>query len=212
MGDAQVETENDKRSTGIKDRHMKSIRVNEDTSLSITLNNGSVLIVDAVDKAILESSWVYLGGPKKYAYVQSKSSLKKQILARMIMQTPKGMECDHINGNNLDNRRVNLRNCTASENHQNSRTYRASGNPYKGAYYHKNFNSPKKWCSYIRVNKISYFLGCFMTAEEAAEAYNAKARELCGQFARLNVIGQTKETVSVINLAGDTHHAQSTNI
>ncbi len=33
-------------------------------------------------------------------------------MAREIMQTPKGMICDHINHKTLDNQRENLRNCT----------------------------------------------------------------------------------------------------
>ena len=40
-------------------------------------------------------------------------------MAREIMKTPKGMFCDHINHNTLDNREVNLRNVTRSQNGMN---------------------------------------------------------------------------------------------
>lgn len=40
-------------------------------------------------------------------------------MAREIMNTPKGMFCDHINHNTLDNREENLRNVTRSQNMMN---------------------------------------------------------------------------------------------
>lgn len=40
--------------------------------------------------------------------------------ARVIMNTPAGMECDHINGYTEDLRKVNLRNCTQLQNKANT--------------------------------------------------------------------------------------------
>ena len=42
---------------------------------------------------------------------------------RTIMNTPKGMICDHINHNTLDNRKENLRNVTPSQSSMNRRTH-----------------------------------------------------------------------------------------
>lgn len=47
---------------------------------------------------------------------------KTTSMARFLMNTPDGFECDHINRNPSDNRVANLRNCTHMENVQNRRT------------------------------------------------------------------------------------------
>ena len=42
-------------------------------------------------------------------------------LHRIIMNAPEGTDVDHINGNQLDNRRCNLRICSRSQNNMNTR-------------------------------------------------------------------------------------------
>lgn len=44
---------------------------------------------------------------------------KTTSMARLLMNTPADLECDHINRNTSDNRLVNLRNCSHSENLEN---------------------------------------------------------------------------------------------
>jgi len=87
---------------------------------------------------------------------------------------------DHINGNSLDNRLINLRECSHKENHGN-RKKEDNVSGFKGV-------SPKdkKWQARICHNYKRIYLGLFETAEEAAKAYDAKARELFGRFARPN--------------------------
>ena len=41
---------------------------------------------------------------------------EKLYLHRFLIETPKGLATDHINGNTMDNRKSNLRTCTAGEN------------------------------------------------------------------------------------------------
>ncbi len=101
---------------------------------------------------------------------------------RMIMSTPQGMDTDHINADALDNRKCNLRICTHSENMQNSRSFYGSSK-FKGVYWDK---TGKKWRPQITKNRVLYNLTRCKSEIEAARAYDAKAKELFGDFARLN--------------------------
>ena len=119
---------------------------------------------------------------RKYALNGSRN----KSIHRAVMGYPKGMDVDHINGNSLDNRKVNLRVCTRSENAMNKKTRADSRSGYKGVYM-----SPdgKRIQAYIRppgMKKGRISLGCYKTLEEAARAYDAKAKQLFGEFARLN--------------------------
>lgn len=99
---------------------------------------------------------------------------------REILDTPDHLETDHINGNRLDNRLVNLRPCTGAENSRNRKKQKGSSK-YKGVTWRKSSN---KWLAQIRVNKKSIHLGEFDDENEAAESYRKAAKELFGEFAR----------------------------
>ena len=91
---------------------------------------------------------------------------------------------DHINGDGLDNRRNNLRKSTAVENGWNRRPNRGSHLGLKGVSWH---GRTGKWQAQIRVGDgRRLYLGLYATAEEAGLAYDAAARKVHGEFARLN--------------------------
>lgn len=83
---------------------------------------------------------------------------------------------DHINGNPSDNRWVNLREATVSQNHANKRSL----NGLKGV-----SASRSRWRATIQVNGRTKHLGVFDTPEAAHEAYAEAAHAHFGQFARL---------------------------
>ena len=93
---------------------------------------------------------------------------------------------DHINGDASDNRRCNLRIC---DHHGNMRNQsKASGSSrFKGVY----ASSTKgKWCAGVRVTEQgkarNVYLGTFAVEEDAARAYDARVKELFGEFAKTN--------------------------
>lgn len=107
---------------------------------------------------------------------------KNVYLHRFIMNPPKNMQIDHIDHNPLNNQKSNLRICTRSQNGAWARFNKNSTN-YRGV-----TKTPKGWRAEICKNKKKLHIGSFITPEEAALAYNKKALEFFGQFAKLNEI------------------------
>jgi len=102
-------------------------------------------------------------------------------LHRMVMNAPKNLMVDHINGNRLDNRKENLRLCSVQNNSVNKKGRMG----YKGIYFSKD---TKKWIAQITKRYHTKSLGSFKTPEEAALAYNKAAKRIHGKYAFLNII------------------------
>ena len=103
-------------------------------------------------------------------------------LHRLIMGNPEG-SVDHINGDQEDNRRENLRSCNQSQNCANSKISRNNTSGYKGVSWNR---ALKKWHAYIMVNRKRIHLGYFASKIRAARAYDKAATQYFGKFARLN--------------------------
>jgi len=88
---------------------------------------------------------------------------------------------DHINCIPSDNRILNLRECSVSENSANSSFRSNNKSGYKGVSWHKKL---KKWAAQIGVKRKNIKLGYFDSAEEAANAYCVAAMKYFGEFAR----------------------------
>lgn len=96
--------------------------------------------------------------------------------------------CDHKNRNKLDNRRSNLRICTSSQNHQNSRARAKRAkihSRFKGVCWDKENN---KWRVGLRLNYKAVDVGRFTDEIEAAKAYDEAARKAFGEFALTNFV------------------------
>jgi hypothetical protein len=90
---------------------------------------------------------------------------------------------DHVNGDPSDNRIVNLRNCTQSQNMKNVKGHFDSRSGFKGVYTR---NGGRSWFAKIFSDGKPTHLGTFPSKLEAAAAYDAAARAIHGDFARLN--------------------------
>jgi len=153
----------------------------------ITLYTGEVALVSAEDyEALSQFRWHRRVAPNgtKYALrtVVTERGPRKVGMHREILNAPKGMEVDHVNGDGLDNRRRNLRLCTPRQNMLNRCSLRGSRSRYKGVCPHQGrfmvFINPEVG------NQV--YIGSYTTEEEAAHAYDAAAREHHGRFGRYN--------------------------
>jgi len=98
----------------------------------------------------------------------------------MTRQWPRD-EIDHINGKHADNRWVNLREATHSENCGNARAKSTNKSGWKGVYFKKR---SRKWVAAIVVDGVRHWLGYHDDIEAAAEAYRSAAEQKFGRFAR----------------------------
>lgn len=99
-------------------------------------------------------------------------------VAMMTRQWPEFV--DHINGNRLDNRAINLRACTKEENCRNRKRNVGNRSGFKGV---SKAPGVRRWQARIQVNKKSINLGMFDTPELAHAAYVAAALQHHGAFA-----------------------------
>lgn len=150
----------------------------------IKLSSGEAATVDEEDVAWLRQYRWYLS-TDGYAFAAHPT----RYMHRMIMQTPKGQECDHRHHNKLDNRKSELRNGLKSLNMRNKHAKGTKPTEFKGVTFYKSRN---KWLAQIRVTlpvgRKTLFLGRFETDTEAAKAYNVAALKHFGGEALLNPV------------------------
>jgi len=121
------------------------------------------------------------------AYTPSIDGCRKHFSIHiLIMGKKEGCEIDHINGNGLDNRRINLRFVNKSQNRQNEH-YRKSKkyNLPQGVFYnHKQTINP--YYAMIGFHGTQIRLGAFNKVTDAARAYDFAAKIYYGSNAKLN--------------------------
>lgn len=155
----------------------------------IRLTKGKSTLVDDNDYENLSGwSWfLHSGGYAVRGNYNYKTKTNVVVMMQNQIMEPCGnLWVDHINGDKLDNRRVNLRFCSHSQNAVNKIVSKDNTSGYKGVSYRGNEKRIKRWRAYIKQNRKQIFIGNYLTAEEAAKAYDKKAKEIYGQFAKPN--------------------------
>lgn len=129
-----------------------------------------------------------------YAATVSERYVPTVAMHRFILGLDRGEGVvDHINGNGLDNRKVNLRGANPTLNSANRRKRKNCQSKYKGV----TFNRGRIVAQiFHRVDGRRYkdALGVFETEEQAARVYDRRAIELWGEYAKTNFPRSDYET------------------
>lgn len=117
-------------------------------------------------------------------FTSPKISMHRLVLN--VEQSSKHLDVDHINGNNIDNQKYNLRLCKHHQNlHNVDKTKQGITSKYKGVSWHKKAG---KWQVLLCVNGVRYYAGLFVDEIEAAKASNNLMLKYIGEFAKLNIL------------------------
>lgn len=157
--------------------------------ITVPLTQGYATDIDDADADLAGLGWyANVQSPNVYAALSlphhARAHLHRVIMARIVGRVLKSHEIvDHIDGNGLNNCRINLRLCTRAEDLRNRRMPKHNTSGYKGVSWDKQRGM---WIAIIRAHKTRHYLGHYDDPIEAAKAYDTAARDLHGDFARLN--------------------------
>lgn len=143
---------------------------------TIQLTRGQFTLVDSDIYEYL-SQWKWYAEHRKIRFYAAttihSSTCFMHHLVLGITRLPRilGLHTDHIDGNSLNNQRLNLRLCTVRQNHANQQRHRDG--KLVGA--HRSGNT---WGSFICVKGKDRRLGTFQTEREAHERYIEELKSL----------------------------------
>ncbi len=139
-------------------------------AVKLPLTNNTFALIDENWFDYL-NQWKWYCSPNGYAERRPTENGNKitYTIHRIVANTPIGMFTDHINRNKLDNRSVNLRNVTKSDNALNSKKRTDNTSGHTGIYL-----IPARWEAKLTIGGKDIRFGAFKTKEEAIEAYHKK--------------------------------------
>jgi len=157
----------------------------------LSKNKGVALVDDDDFNELSQYKWRLHKTKDGHCYAKThiksdntKSGYTSIDIHRVIFKPKQNKDIDHINGNGLDNQKINLRLCNPSQNGGNRRkNKKKTSSRFKGVYWHASRN---KWDACICRTHI----GSFDDEISAALAYNKKAKKIFGKFAHLNNVEQ----------------------
>jgi len=153
---------------------------------AIQLTRGKVAFVDDEDyESVSDFSWrAVLCNGKWYARAYVGGGASNPVDKYLHHLLLGGIRVDHIDSNGLNNCRDNLRPATQQQNRWNSASHSDAISKFKGVSVDP--RRKKKWRARILCSGKSHWLGYFYSEQEAADAYDKSAKELFGEFAKLN--------------------------
>lgn len=168
----------------------------EGKDVFIKLKNGMEFVIDIDDLPhVSKFSWYPLKHTENYTSVQGSSSIKVNGLKKstsfrlhryILGMTDSSKLVDHIDRNQLNNRRNNLRICNRKESAWNTGLFKSNvSSKFKGVTFNK---ARKKWIAQIHTEGKTRGLGYFISEKDAANAYNSAVLLHRNEFAFINTI------------------------
>lgn len=157
-----------------------------------------VAVLDDEDYELLKHKKWQLHPCNSGYYARAQFNGKNIMLHRYLLDAPKGMQVDHIDGNTLNCQRANLRLATHAQNRQNAkkakvRSFKSS--KYKGVFWARNNKRPDgtlretgRWRATVRFDGVERVVCNSHFEVVAARCYDYWAKRQYGEFARLNGI------------------------
>lgn len=142
-------------------------------------NRDCFFLVDIDDLPIVKNkTWTWCKTNRPQAHVRGYPH-NSITIHRLISACPENMVVDHIDGNKLNNRKQNLRICTAQQNKLNSTLFRKNknGNLMSGVTMKR-----KRFSAAITVDGTVMRLGVYKTKEEAESAVIVARQKYFGLF------------------------------
>lgn len=160
----------------------------------IYLSKGLFCTVDDSDFEFLNQYKWTASGKAKYgfrairgfSFFKNGTETSRPILMhRVITMCPNGFEVDHIDGDQLNNQKNNLRIVSHCSNMKNRRQKSDMTSRFKGVSFCKQSG---KWVGRLQANGRILLNAGFDSEEDAAREYNKYAKQYHGKFAVLNKV------------------------
>jgi hypothetical protein len=147
--------------------------------VEIWLDDLHTAVIDQADEDLAHGAWWWDG---RYVKGADNDYLHRVVMKRHIGPIPDGLFVDHIDGDPLNNRLGNLRLVTPQQNAANAAP-RGGKSQYRGVHQ----QASGRWAVQITKAGKRQCLGTYDTELEAAAVYDEMAKQLHGEFARLNL-------------------------
>lgn len=165
----------------LRDRPAALVRDEHGEFWRFHMGDGNFLLLDVLDRpAVQDHRWMVLKAHSGLRYIGRSGNI---LLHRVLLEAPKGITVDHIDGSGLNNRRHNL--CLATYAENCSRRPARSGNGKSGLR-GVHLTPEGRWTAIICIKYKLQYLGSFDDPEEAARVWDAAAVAARGKFTYLN--------------------------
>lgn len=151
---------------------------------TFSYKNGSLYHKEGFDNQVNKGDMA--GSKGSHGYLQVKVLNNSYLSHRAIFLMTRGFlpkYVDHIDGNKLNNKIENLRECTSSQNKCNTTRYKNNKSGVKGVFWDKEHS---KWNARIQFNGKRILVGRYASIDDAKNAIIGKRNEIHGEFANNN--------------------------